>query len=139
MSRSAAPRLAIGAIAMAFWCTPGAAQSPPANPLTSAGFAVKYPNSPERQEIINSLPANRVVKRTRNGKVHYVYADPGGCGCAYVGSPQAYANVRNRGPRDDIGHERMMSEMMRDVDQDGAPEQPGSPNGLDYVFGGADF
>jgi hypothetical protein len=29
--------------------------------------------------------------------------------------------------------------MMRDMDQDDAPEQPGSPNGLDYIFGGADF
>jgi hypothetical protein len=28
---------------------------------------------------------------------------------------------------------------MRDMDQDDAPEQPGSPNGLDYIFGGADF
>ena len=139
MSKSAVTRFAIVPIAIVFWCTPGATQTAgPNSALTAAGFATKYPNSPERQEIINSLPSNRLVKRTRNGKLHYVYADPGGCGCAYVGSPQAYANVRNGGFRD-IGHDRMMSEMMRDIDQDGAPEQPGSPNGLDYVFGGADF
>lgn len=139
MTRFAAVRFAIGAIAVMVWCAPGAAQSTaPNGALTTAGFAVKYPNSPERQEIINSLPANRLVKRTRNGKLHYVYADPGGCGCAYVGSSQAYTNIRNGGFRD-IGHERMMSEMMSDIDQDGAPEQPGSPNGLDYIFGGSDF
>jgi len=38
---------------------------------------------------------NRLVKRRRNGKVYYVNADPSGCGCAYVGSPNAYANYRN--------------------------------------------
>ncbi|MGB7835501.1 MAG: hypothetical protein WBL84_25180, partial [Xanthobacteraceae bacterium] len=63
----------------------------PNNMLTAAGFVAKYPDTPEKQEIFNSLPPNRLVKRGRNGKVYYVYADPGGCGCAYVGSPNAYA------------------------------------------------
>jgi hypothetical protein len=62
------------------------------NMLTAAGFVAKYPDTPEKREIFNSLPPNRLVKRGRNGKIYYVYADPGGCGCAYVGSPNAYAN-----------------------------------------------
>jgi hypothetical protein len=111
----------------------------PNNMLTAAGFVAKYPDTPEKQEIFNSLPPNRLVKRGRNGKVYYVYADPGGCGCAYVGSPNAYANYRNGGFRDRDNNDRVVSEMMRDMDQDDAPEQPGSPNGLDYIFGGAGF
>ena len=48
----------------------------PNNMLTAAGFVAKYPDTPEKQEIFNSLPPNRLVKRGRNGKVYYVYADP---------------------------------------------------------------
>jgi hypothetical protein len=128
------------AVAASLWLAPAEAQfAAPSNMLTAAGFVVRYPDTPEKQDIFNSLPPNRLVKRGRNGKVYYVYADPGGCGCAYVGSPNAYANYRNGGFRDRDNNDRVVSEMMRDMDQDDAPEQPGSPNGLDYIFGGADF
>jgi hypothetical protein len=119
---------------------PARAQPAPSNNmLTAAGFVVKYPDTPEKQEIYNSLPPNRLVKRRRNGKLYYIYSDPGGCGCAYVGSPNAYANYRNGGFRDRDSNDRVVSEMMREMDQEDSPAQPGSPNGLDYIFGGADF
>jgi hypothetical protein len=128
------------AVAASLWLASSEAQfAALSNMLTAAGFVVRYPDTPEKQDIFNSLPPNRLVKRGRNGKVYYVYADPGGCGCAYVGSPNAYANYRNGGFRDRDNNDRVVSEMMRDMDQDDAPEQPGSPNGLDYIFGGADF
>jgi hypothetical protein len=128
------------AVLVGLWLSPAAAQTDaPNNMLTAAGFVVKYPDTPEKREIFNSLPPNRLVKRRRNGKIYYVYADPGGCGCAYVGSPNAYANDRNGGFRDRDNNDRVVSEMMRDMDQDDSPEQPGSPNGLDYIFRGADF
>lgn len=121
-------------------CSPALAQPGSTNNLlTAAGFVVKYPDTPEKQEIYNSLPPNRLVKRRNNGKLYYIYSDPGGCGCAYVGSPNAYANYRNGGFRDRDGNDRVVSEMMREMDQDDSPAQPGSPNGLDYIFGGADF
>ena len=109
------------------------------NALTGAGFVVRYPDTPEKQEIFNLLPPNRLVKRRRDGKLYYVYADPGGCGCAYVGSPRAYANYRSGGFINNDSNDRVVSEMMRDMDQDDSPEQPGSPNGLDYIFNSADF
>ena len=138
MNMSASPYLLVALVGL--WLSPAAAQTDaPNNMLTAAGFVVKYPDTPEKQEIFNSLPPNRLVKRRRSGKVYYVYADPGGCGCAYVGSPNAYANYRNGGFRDRDNNDRVVSEMMRDMDQDDAPEQPGSPNGLDYIFGGGDF
>jgi hypothetical protein len=113
--------------------------APPNDMLTAAGFVVKYPDTPEKRDIYNSLPSNRLVKRRHNGKLYYVYSDPGGCGCAYVGSPNAYANYRNGGFRERDTNDRVVSEMMRDMDQEDSPAQPGSPNGLDYIFGGADF
>jgi len=119
---------------------PARAQSPPPNnALTAAGFVVRYPDTPEKQEIFNSLPPNRLVKRRRDGKLYYMYADPGGCACAYVGSPRAYASYRSGGFTNNDSNDRVVSEMMRDMDQEDSPEQPGSPNGLDYIFNGADF
>jgi hypothetical protein len=94
------------------------------NMLTAAGFVVRYPDTAEKQEIFNSLPANRLVKRRRNGKLYYIYAEPGGCGCAYVGSPRAYANYQNGGFRSSDSNDRVVSEMMRDMDQEDSPEQP---------------
>ena len=138
MNMSASPYLL--AVLVGPWLSSAGAQTDALNNmLMASGFVVKYPDTPEKQEIFNSLSPNRLVKRRRNGKVYYVYADPGGCGCAYVGSPNAYANYRNGGFRDRDNNDRVVSEMMRDMDQDDAPEQPGSPNGLDYIFGGADF
>jgi hypothetical protein len=138
MNMSASPYLL--AVVVGLSLSPAAAQTDaPNNMLTAAGFVVKYPDTPEKREIFNSLPPNRLVRRRRNGKIYYVYADPGGCGCAYVGSPNAYANDRNGGFRDRDNNDRVVSEMMRDMDQDDSPEQPGSPNGLDYIFRGADF
>jgi hypothetical protein len=138
MNMSASPYLLV--VLVGLLLSPAAAQTDaPNNMLTAAGFVVKYPDTSEKQEIFNSLPPSWLVKRRRNGKVYYVYADPGGCGCAYVGSPNAYANYRNGGFRNRDNNDRVLAEIMRDMDQDDAPEQPGSPNGLDYIFGGADF
>ena len=74
MNMSASPYLLVALVGL--WLSPAAAQTDaPNNMLTAAGFVVKYPDTPEKQEIFNSLPPNRLVKRRRNGKVYYVYAD----------------------------------------------------------------
>ena len=63
----------------------------PNNMFTAAGFVVKYATTPEKRAILKSLPPDKLVTRTKNGQLYYVYADPEGCNCAYVGTPQAYA------------------------------------------------
>ncbi|HSR77442.1 MAG TPA: hypothetical protein VLN57_12730 [Xanthobacteraceae bacterium] len=65
---SASPYLL--AVLVGLWISPAAAQTDaPNNMLTAAGFVVKYPDTPEKQEIFNFLPPNRLVKRRRSGKV----------------------------------------------------------------------
>jgi hypothetical protein len=71
----------------------------PNNMFTAAGFVVKYATTPEKRALLNSLPPDKLVKRTKNGTVYYVYADAAGCNCAYVGTAQAYAAYQN-GPSD---------------------------------------
>ena len=67
----------------------------PNNLFTQAGFVVKYATTPEKSRILKSLPPDKLVTRTKNGKLFYVYADAAGCNCAYVGTPQAFAAYRN--------------------------------------------
>jgi len=43
---------------------------------------------------LNSFPANRFVLRSKQGRPYYIYADPSGCGCAYVGTVAAMDKYR---------------------------------------------
>ena len=59
--------------------------------LKQAGFTVRPADTPERLARLNSMPANKVMPYTRNGRQLYVYADPVRCKCVYVGGPAEYA------------------------------------------------
>src|SRR5512143_3142128 len=67
----------------------------PDNLFTQAGFVVKYATTSEKTAILRSLPPDKLVTRTKDGQLYYVYADAERCNCAYVGTPQAYAAYRN--------------------------------------------
>jgi len=74
----------------------------PNNLFTAAGFVVKYATRPEKSAILRSLPPDKLVRRTKDGKLYYVYADAARCNCAYVGTPQAYAAYQNGGKRPEL-------------------------------------
>ena len=59
------------------------------NLLSAAGFRTIVANTPQRQQHLKTLPANKVVLVQRNGKNHYVYADPAN-NQIYVGNPSQY-------------------------------------------------
>jgi hypothetical protein len=60
--------------------------------LAAAGFKTHLVNAGD--ESLNAAPPHRLVKRTRNGAVEYVYADPDHCRCVYVGGPKEYLAYR---------------------------------------------
>jgi hypothetical protein len=62
--------------------------------LTNAGFTAKRATTPSQVALLNSLPANKFVRQTANGKVTYLYADPAGCGCVHVGNQSAFQNFK---------------------------------------------
>ena len=74
--------------------------------LAAAGFVVQIANTAERQAMLNRLPANQFVLRVHDGVRHYVYADPG-CGCLYVGSPQAFGQYVSNQQLDLYGQEKL--------------------------------
>ena len=93
--------------AVAFSDAPASAQQRPAprpnNLFTVSGFDVRIANTPERLKELRKLPPNKLVTRERDGKTYYVYADPAGCNCAYVGTPEAYRTYQNGGPSNSAG------------------------------------
>jgi len=59
--------------------------------LTAAGFHMRPADSAELQEDLRSIPPHRLVSRTKDGKVVYMYADPDHCRCVYVGGSEEYS------------------------------------------------
>ena len=92
----------------------------PNNLFTAAGFVVKYATTPEKRAILRSLPPDKLVKRMKDGKLYYVYADAALCNCAYVGTPQAYAAYQNGGINPNAGGGGQQS-TMQIIDSDAGP------------------
>jgi hypothetical protein len=57
--------------------------------LISSGFNPIAATTPEAMARLTSFPANHFLLRNKGGHPYYFYADPSGCGCAYVGSVAA--------------------------------------------------
>jgi hypothetical protein len=66
----------------------------PESVLTEAGFRPVPANSPQKLSHLRTLPAHRLIERTKAGQPYYVYADPDNCKCLYVGDAAAYAKYR---------------------------------------------
>jgi hypothetical protein len=58
--------------------------------LSAAGFQMKLADAPERLNTLRTLPPRTLVPQPRDGRMDYVYADPEGCGCLYVGTEGQY-------------------------------------------------
>jgi len=115
-------RIVIGSVLLACGLSFAAAQQQvvvvPNNLFTAAGFIVKYATTPEKIAILRSLPPDKLVKRTKDGKLYYVYADATGCNCAYVGTPQAYAAYQNGANGPSFGGGNQPSNAMQMIDAD---------------------
>jgi len=92
--------------------------SVPNNLFTAAGFVVKYATTPEKQAILQSLPPDKLVRRTKHGRIYYVYADAARCNCAYVGTPEAYAAYQNGPSGQSFGRADQQSVMTQIIDAD---------------------
>jgi hypothetical protein len=73
--------------------------------LSAAGFRIIPADSTERQHDLATLPPRRIVTHRRGARTVYVYADPQGCGCLYVGAPGAYAKYLQLEVSDDIARD----------------------------------
>lgn len=62
--------------------------------LISSGFNPIAATTPEMMTRLLSFPANQFLLRKKGGRPFYVYSDPSGCSCAYVGSVAAMDRYR---------------------------------------------
>jgi hypothetical protein len=74
--------------------TSGYAQQTTGQLLISSGFNPVAATTPETMARLASFPANQFLLRNKGGRPYYFYADPSGCGCAYVGSVAAMNKYR---------------------------------------------
>ena len=64
--------------------------------LAAAGFQMRPVDTAEVQEDLRSIPPHRIVSRTKDGNVVYMYADPDNCHCVYVGGSKEYSEYERR-------------------------------------------
>jgi len=99
MIRAAQTALALTLFAVAgsaatFTATAASAQtgaiSSKESALAAAGFQARPADTQDRQDMLARLPNKKILLRTYQGVTHYVYADPKGCNCIYVGDDDAF-------------------------------------------------
>ena len=125
MPRPTLSFLALSAcLVIAACATPQQRAADSENLLTAAGFTARPANTPERVASLRSLPANKVVQRTRGGTVRYVYADPLVCGCLYVGDQAAYGRYQQEVFQRRLADEQAMTAQMNQMSWDEGPWGP---------------
>ena len=83
------------------------------NMLAAAGFQMKPADTPKRVAHLQMLTPLKLLPYTRSdGKLLYVYADPKGCNCLYVGDETAYQRYRALEQQQKVAQEQMVTAQM---------------------------
>ena len=139
-----------GAIVWPLMATESPAQLATEMKLADAGFIMRVAKTPRQMERLRTIPARRMVARTKDGVRHYLYADPAGCQCVMIGNDRAMANYRDMvkppplppGVKDfegvpSGGGVNVEREMIHEMNADGEPsweDDPFDPVGLNFRF-----
>ena len=62
--------------------------------LILSGFNPIAATTPDMVARLMTFPVHQFVSRNKGGRTYYVYADPSGCTCAYVGGAAAMDKYR---------------------------------------------
>ncbi len=89
-------KMAVVAVGFALGITGCATTAPKTeNLLSQAGFRQIPADTPQKLAHLKTLPERKLVARTSSkGKKYYVYADPDGCKCLYIGDPPQYQSYQ---------------------------------------------
>ncbi len=80
--------------------------------LAAAGFRAVPADTPFRASMMASLPPGQLVLVRREGKPAWVYADPQGCRCLYVGGQHAYQAYEQLSVRQRIAETELQAAQM---------------------------
>ena len=62
--------------------------------LLSAGFLAHGPDTAERRDLLETLPAHQIVNRQIEGTNYWIYADPTIQKCLYIGNDEANSTFK---------------------------------------------
>lgn len=65
--------------------------------LAQAGFRQMPADTPQKVAHMQTLPDRRLIARTYKDTKYYVYSDPEGCKCVYIGRQEQYDAYKNLG------------------------------------------
>jgi hypothetical protein len=86
--------------------------------LAAAGFRMQPADTPERQAQLNALPPHQLLAQPLqvNGQstVGYIYADPNGCHCLWVGDATAFQAYEQLAVQKQIADEHLRAAMMEE-------------------------
>jgi hypothetical protein len=121
MTISKARLLALCAFGLA--ADPAAAQLSTDMKLNQAGFTMRTARDAQDMAHLKKLPPRRFVSRKTTGGTYYLYADPDGCRCVFVGGATAMQAYRDMAapPQPDSVSPRGVSvedQLIQDMDAD---------------------
>ena len=95
------------------------------NDLAAAGFHIRPADTAERRALLARLPEHKFVQQSKDGKVHYVYADASICKCLYIGTEAAYSQYRRnqQSKAEDKALERSLKRHNNDAEDDDLDQQ----------------
>lgn len=62
--------------------------------LARSGFQLRTADTPEKLDLLKSLPKNRFLHKKRNDKELYFYVNDASCQCMYIGNEKAYRRFK---------------------------------------------
>lgn len=94
ISAQAIPRPFFALLALLAFDAASYAQQTTGELLISSGFNSIAATTPNMMSRLMSFPANRFLLRHKGSQSYYLYADPSGCTCAFVGTIAAMDKYR---------------------------------------------
>jgi hypothetical protein len=83
--------------------------------LTAAGFHIEPAGTAEERAHLQALRSRTVVQEERDGERRYVYADPEGCTCLYMGDEQQYQKYQKLKIQKNVAGEQASTMMYQNL------------------------
>ncbi|MFQ5788707.1 MAG: hypothetical protein ACE5H1_12090 [Thermodesulfobacteriota bacterium] len=82
--------------------------------LAAAGFKTLPADTPQKMQMLDSLPPLKLKYRLKDGKPLYFFADPYDCKCIYTGDQAAYARFQKLAEQAQIAEEEQQAALMNE-------------------------
>lgn len=76
--------------------------------LRQAGFKIMLADRADRQQMLNSLSPDTITRLQKDGNFYYIYPDPDGCICLYVGREAEYRKLQQLAVDFQVSNQQLM-------------------------------